>query len=453
VLAPQLHRQPRHAQQPIAFLPHPSLDPDFRKRFQQSKNNSTAGSAVIQNEGGSAAGAGGGYTQFLDNSNAGNSTIYDSGGINESEGKGGMINFADSSSAGTSSIYAEGGIVGGGEVCFGNNATAAQSTLYAEFYPGGGYGTFEFQGSASGGTARLVGEGGAFDFSGLSSSGISVGSIEGSGYFELGSKNLTFDSLNTDTIVSGSIQDGGSEGGTGGSITKVGTGTVTLTGNSNYTGGTKITDGTLLANGYGSTGTGSVDVSGGNLGGTGTITPSGVSSGNAVAIASGGTLNQSVVSGGLGISTLTFTLLPEATVNLLSGAKLAFDLGVTGVNDQVDITGGKLTLNGQNFSDFNFTIISDFTGTGTYDLISTDSSGDILGSLGTSIGTVGGHDASLSVVNAQDLELTITPEPSTWNLLLGGLGLSAILQLSIRRGSPRLPSSGTHMPLHTDYEI
>jgi hypothetical protein len=41
MLPTQFHRQPRYTQQPIAFLPHPSLNSGFRKRFQQSNVDST----------------------------------------------------------------------------------------------------------------------------------------------------------------------------------------------------------------------------------------------------------------------------------------------------------------------------------------------------------------------------------------------------------------------------
>jgi hypothetical protein len=40
MLPTQFHRQPRYTQQPIAFLPHPSLNSGFRKRFQQSNSKS-----------------------------------------------------------------------------------------------------------------------------------------------------------------------------------------------------------------------------------------------------------------------------------------------------------------------------------------------------------------------------------------------------------------------------
>jgi outer membrane autotransporter protein len=72
---------------------------------------------------------------------------------------------------------------------------------------------------------------------------VTVGSIEGDGNVFLGPNNLTVGSNNLSTLFSGVIQDGG----TGGSLTKVGTGTLTLTGLNTYTGATTVNGGTLAA--------------------------------------------------------------------------------------------------------------------------------------------------------------------------------------------------------------
>ncbi len=218
-----------------------------------------------------------------------------------------------------------------------------------------------------------------------------------------------------------------------------GTGELALTGTNTYAGGTTVRAGTLLANGVGSTGTGAVNVlSGGGLGGNGTITPSGVTSGAAVTFAAGSTLNQSAVTAGLGTSTLTFDLAnagATTSVDLLQGAKFAFDLGAGGVSDQVDVIGGTLALNDQGLADFDFTAISGFDGDGAYELFTTDAPGDITGSLGDTTGTVDGYSATLSVVDGQDVTLTLqsTPEPSAW--ALGALALLAFAGL--RQAAPR----------------
>ena len=76
---------------------------------------------------------------------------------------------------------------------------------------------------------------------------LSAGSIAGNGQYFLGANELTVGSTNQSTIVSGVIADGGSGGGTGGSLVKVGTGTLTLSGANSYTGATVIDGGTLAA--------------------------------------------------------------------------------------------------------------------------------------------------------------------------------------------------------------
>ena len=65
----------------------------------------------------------------------------------------------------------------------------------------------------------------------------------------LGDNNLIVGGNNLDTTFVGIIQDGGVDGGTGGSLTKVGTGTLELVFGQTYTGPTAVNDGTLLLNG------------------------------------------------------------------------------------------------------------------------------------------------------------------------------------------------------------
>ena len=200
-------------------------------------------------------------------------------------------------------------------------------------------------------------------------------------------------------------------------------GVVKLTGANTYSGGTTVASGTLLANSTGATGSGVVNVqSGGTLGGNGTIAPSSVTTGVAVNIAAGGLLQPSSVIGTP--TTLTFNLNTGTSLNLATGAQLAFYLGTT--SDLVNITNGLLSLNGQNFSDFAFTPGAGFT-TGTYTLFETNAPGDVTGSLGgNTSGAVSGDNATLVVdPTGQYLDLVVSPvpEPGTWALLLGGLGL------------------------------
>jgi autotransporter-associated beta strand protein len=114
---------------------------------------------------------------------------------------------------------------------------------------------------------------GSIDLSGWTS-GNAAASIEGNGQIFLGANRLSIGSNNLNTTFSGAIQDGGVSGGTLSALTKIGTGTLTLSGANYYTGGTNVNAGTLLvSNTRGSgTGSGSVTVTNSTLGGTGIIT-------------------------------------------------------------------------------------------------------------------------------------------------------------------------------------
>jgi autotransporter-associated beta strand protein len=65
----------------------------------------------------------------------------------------------------------------------------------------------------------------------------------------LGAGNLTVGNNNLGTTFSGVIQDDGQNGGTGGSLTRIGTGTFTLTGANTYTSDTNINRGVLQVDG------------------------------------------------------------------------------------------------------------------------------------------------------------------------------------------------------------
>jgi outer membrane autotransporter protein len=117
-------------------------------------------------------------------------------------------------------------------------------------------GEIEFFDFSSGGDAAFVNRdpGASIDISLLDSAarGMTMGSIAGNGTIFLGSKNLAVGSNNLSTIFSGVISDGGqnsTDGGTGGSLTKVGTGTLTLTGENTYTGDTTVNGGSLIVDG------------------------------------------------------------------------------------------------------------------------------------------------------------------------------------------------------------
>ncbi len=208
------------------------------------RDTSTAGAAVITNESGSASGgAGGGHLIFSDNATAGNAVVNSEGG-SSSAPDGGYVSFIASATAGSATLSAGGGIAAGatgGAVRFLDNSTAANATLTADSGTGGGgAGLLVFGQNSTGGTARVVLSGGTLDISGLTTTGTTVGSLEGDGgNVFLANKGLTVGGNNLSTVFGGSI-------GGGGTLTKTGTGFLTLTGASTYSGGTVIGDGALI---------------------------------------------------------------------------------------------------------------------------------------------------------------------------------------------------------------
>ena len=127
-------------------------------------------------------------------------------------------------------------------------------------------GTITFAGESTGGQARFItNSGGVFDMSALTTAGMTAGSIEGAGNYFLGSKQLTVGLNDLSTQISGVIADSGVAGGTGGSLVKVGTGTLTLLGTNTYSGGTSFNGGILAVESDANLGTGPLSFNGGTL--------------------------------------------------------------------------------------------------------------------------------------------------------------------------------------------
>jgi outer membrane autotransporter protein len=224
--------------------------------FTSFNGQSNGGNATITNAGATASDELGGLTTFNNESTGGNATIVNngstvSGAVGDPDG---LTVFSNTSTAGSAKIVNNGATVSGGNggvTLFFDTTNAGRATIINNGGTGGGMGGItRFFDSSDGGIARAITNGnGSFDISGLTTAGMGIGSIEGSGNYFLGSKTLTVGGNNLSTTVSGVIQDGGNSGGVGGSLTKIGTGTLTLTGTNTYTGVTTVNAGSLILDG------------------------------------------------------------------------------------------------------------------------------------------------------------------------------------------------------------
>lgn len=260
----------------------------------------TRGATILNKGGANVTGfrnvAFGGMTFFNGSSSSENSVIINEGGFSSSENSvltnqgsgaqvgesnvihGGITVFDGESRAassvitnlgsapGTNSVFGNPGDVAfGGLTVFKGSSKAENATLIALGGTSGlRGGSIEFRDSSVGGNAivKIYGNG-SLDISGHREPGVGIGSLEGNGQVFLGANNLNIGFNQTSTQFYGSIHDGGSFGGLGGSLTKSGTGTLLLGGPSSYSGGTVIQSGNLTTQNGAALGTGPVTLNGG----------------------------------------------------------------------------------------------------------------------------------------------------------------------------------------------
>ena len=227
---------------------------------------------------------------------------------------------------------------------------------------------------------------------GITGATMEIGALSGNGVFQSsynnsGPNTLVVGALNTSTIFSGELAGGNA--GTNMALTKVGTGTLTLSGTSPYAGATAINGGTLNLTGLLS-GTSAITVnSGGTLAGTGT-------SSGPVTVAGGGAIAPE----NAGTGTLTISGL----LTLNNGSVLNMQLGGTATSDQITLAGA---LAASGTTTVNLTALSGF-GAGTYPLI-TDSA--TINAANFTVGTCpSGYGAVLSA-SSGTLSVTIVTPP------------------------------------------
>jgi autotransporter-associated beta strand protein len=239
------------------------------------QNSSNAGNAIANNAGDTGS-VQGGQVDFKDNASAGSATITSAGGLASPTFNPAGTFFLNNSSAGNATLIGNGSTVdgarGGGAAAFLESSDAGSATIIANGGAnGGGGGGIAFAAASTGGTSRIeVFGNGYIDISSRNAPSLIIGSLEGTGNGFLGANNLIIGSRNSSTLFSGALHDGNSSGsgGTGGALTKIGSGTLTLSGSSVYTGPTTINAGKLRIDG---SITSDVTVNdGGTLGGSGT---------------------------------------------------------------------------------------------------------------------------------------------------------------------------------------
>ncbi len=292
-------------------------------------------------------------------------------------------------------------------------------------------------------TPVTISGGGTLDLSGVNYQTVaSLSSADPASRITLGSAAFTVGD-GSDTTFGGVISEGGS-------VTKTGTGKLTLTNTNTYTGATTISNGTLELGGTnGTPGTGALtnnatlrlNWSSANslanpIGGTGvlvqagpgTATLTGANTYTGATLVSGGALQLNGAAAGTlatsGVTinagaTLGFTSGAASTLNLAGkplslGGTIAFDLGAAGVNDA--ITTGSFTLTGN--SAFTFNATGALATGSTYTLLT--SANPIATGGFTISGQAVGRLTLAPVINSNTITLTPILVQGGWNNPAGG---------------------------------
>src|SRR5262249_28341800 len=357
-------------------------NPSFIQFGEFPSDATTAGNGIFTNPGSADSTLGGGFVVFHFGT-AGDATFINDGAT-ASGGIAGETLFNDTGDADNAILIANGGLNGGDG------------------------GSIQFATASTGGTAQVqVFGNGNLDISRHDAPGVTTGSIEGNGAVFLGANNLTVGTNNLNKTFSGRIQDGGINGGTGGSLSKTGTGKLTLSTASTHTGGTTISKGTFVTrNPTGSaTGTGAVRVNSGTLSGTGKIN-------GAVTVGTGTSSGAILLAGNSATSPGTLTVNNTLTFNSLSTYQC--------VLSRTKAKASKATALGVTItSNVPFTFVD--TGTGTlatgtvFTVINNTSANPIFGTFinlsDGSVFTSNGNNFQVSYEGGDGNDLTLTVVP------------------------------------------
>ena len=383
-------------------------------------DTSTAGNGTFTTNGGTVSGGLGGDTSFLLNSKAGTGTFITNAGA-VTGAIGGTVRFFNNSNAENGTFTNNGGTVGSssqGSTVITDTSTAANATLIANAGTGGGGGgIILFSLGSTGGTATVkVFGNGSLDISPHNAPGLTIGSLEGTGVVFTGARNLTVGSNSLSKTFDGVIQDsGGTTSGTGGSLTKIGSGSLTLTGTNLYTGPTVVNVGTLLVNGSLSASSAVSVNNTATLGGTGTV---GAVTVGATAFLQGG---DGVAASGALKSTGPVTLGDGSVIRLTLGAASSHSSLIrTGGTWAFDPTAQQFQFNTGANAGFYFNIITGLVGseTGLSDI----------GNWKVNPEYVGSTFFYNFDTGAVSLNLVAVPEPGATGLLLAGLGMLGALR-------------------------
>lgn len=278
--------------------------------------------------------------------------------------------------------------------------------------------------------------GNTYNFGALSGSSATAGII---GPSQGGTTTLSVGGLNSSTSFAGTLQ-----GNTG--LTKVGTGTLTLTSGNTYTGPTIVSTGGLMLSGSGTTGTGAVSVgSAGTLLGTGTI------QGSTFTAASGSTIYAGAGTAQTDYGALNFTTASgSGSFDFQSGSTIVLGFNPGGAGDRLNFDGlsngtllfnGNLTVTPQSgyvpvaaevFNLLDWVNLSSFTFNSRY--LASSYSGLLLGNgddnLGFDLPDISGSgyawDIGSFTTDGSIAVVAVVPEPSRALLLTGGILLGLL---------------------------